>query len=99
MPRVRSVVSPLLPLALLVALLGLCLPALADGPRVAVLDIDLLKPDYFPAPDTVTADEQQRLDAVAGLLRERLAADGYAVVPAAQVSAAIARADTNRNSF
>ncbi len=61
--------------------------------RVAVLDIDLLKADYFPDPHKVTVDEQRRLDLVADLLRSRLSQAGYEVVGRDQTRAAIRDAD------
>ena len=57
--------------------------------RVVVLDIELLKADYLPDSDIITPAERQRLDLVAQLLRERLQAEGYDVVPEAQTQAAI----------
>jgi hypothetical protein len=61
--------------------------------RVAVLDIDLLKADYFPDPHKVTVDEQRRLDRVADLLRSRLSQAGYEVVGRDPTRAAIRDAD------
>jgi hypothetical protein len=61
--------------------------------RVAVLDIELLKPDYYPSPHKPTADEQRRLDLVADLLRSRLSQDGYDVVARDATRAAIRDAD------
>jgi hypothetical protein len=60
---------------------------------VAVLDIDLLKADYFPDPHKVTVDEQRRLDRVADLLRSRLSQAGYEVVGRDPTRAAIRDAD------
>ena len=86
-------------LALLVsALLAAMLPAaparVAEaGPRVAVLDIELLKADYLPNADRVMPEERARLDMVAELVRERLRAEGYDTVPAAETRAAIHAAD------
>lgn len=64
--------------------------------RVAVLDIELLKPDYYPSPHKATVDEQRRLDMVADLLRARLSQDGYVVVPADATRAAIREADPDQ---
>ena len=61
--------------------------------RVAVLDIELLKPDYYPSPHKPTGDEQRRLDLVADLLRSRLSQDGYDVVGRDATRAAIRDAD------
>ncbi len=63
--------------------------AQAAAPHVAVLPLELLKADYFPDPDRVTAAEQTRLDMVAGMIRERLAAEGYLVADAAATRAAV----------
>ena len=60
---------------------------------VAVLDIELLKADYLPDPDRITPEERRRLDMIAGLIRERLRAEGYDAVSAAQTRAAIQAAD------
>lgn len=67
----------------------------ADSPpkRIVVLDIELLKADYLPDAHEVTPQERRRLDLVAEVIRERLAAEGYAVVSAAATKAAIAAAD------
>lgn len=64
--------------------------------RVAVLDIELLKPDYYPSPHKPTADEQRRVDMVADLLRARLSQDGYEVVPGDATRAAIRNADPDQ---
>lgn len=64
--------------------------------RVAVLDIELLKPDYFPSPHEPTLDEQRRLDMVAELLRARLLKDGYEVVARDATRAAIRDANPNQ---
>ncbi len=61
--------------------------------RLAVLDIELLKPDYYPSPHKATTDEQRRLDMVADLLRSRLQREGYEVVAADATRAAIRDAD------
>ena len=85
--------------ALLVAALLAVVPQTAPagaaetGPRVAVLDIELLKADYLPNADRVTPEERARLDMVAELVRERLRAEGYDTVPAAETTAAIHAAD------
>ena len=63
------------------------------GPRVAVLDVELLKADYLPNADRVTPEERARLDMIAELVRERLRAEGYDTVPAAETRAAIHAAD------
>ena len=84
-------------LALLAAaLLSLPGPATAQGAepkRVAVLDVELLKADYLPDPHRITPEERRRLDMVADLIRDRLRAEGYDPVPAAQTKAAIQAAD------
>ena len=75
---------------LLVAALQMALARTAEaGPRVAVLDIELLKADYLPNADRIMPEERRRLDMVAELVRERLRAEGYDTVPAAQTRAAI----------
>ena len=80
--------------ALLVATLQMALPRAADaGPRVAVLDIELLKADYLPNADRIMPEERRRLDMVAELVRDRLRVEGYDTVPAAQTRAAIHAAD------
>ena len=85
--------------ALLVAALLAVVPQTAPagaaeaGPRVAVLDVELLKADYLPNADRVTPEERARLDMVAELVRERLRAEGYDAVPAAETTAAIHAAD------
>lgn len=61
--------------------------------RIVVLDIELLKPDYYPSPHQATVDEQRRLDMVADLLRSRLSLEGYQVVAADITRAAIRNAD------
>ena len=78
------------------ALLALALPAAQSAEpwrRVAVLDVELLKADYLPNADRIMPEERQRLDMVAELVRDRLRAEGYDVVPAAQTGAAIRAAD------
>ena len=60
--------------------------------RVAVLDIELLKADYLPDAHTTTEEERHRLDLVAELIRTRLGAEGYDVVPAAATRQAIREA-------
>jgi len=79
---------------LLVATLQMALPRVVDaGPRVAVLDIELLKADYLPNADRIMPEERRRLDMIAELVRDRLRAEGYDTVPAAQTRAAIHAAD------
>ena len=63
------------------------------GPRVAVLDVELLKADYLPNADRIMPEERQRLDMVAELVRDRLRVEGYDVVPAEQTAAAVLAAD------
>ena len=78
------------------ALLLLALPAAQSAEpwrRVVVLDVELLKADYLPNADRIMPEERQRLDMVAELVRDRLRAEGYDVVPAAQTAAAIRAAD------
>ena len=78
------------------ALLVLVLPAAHSAEpsrRVAVLDVELLKADYLPNADRIMPEERRRLDMVAELLRDRLRAEGYDTVPAAQTGAAIRAAD------
>ena len=83
-----------LSIALVLSLAAAPLAAGAESiMRVAVLDIDLLKADYFPDPHKVTVDEQRRLDRVADLLRSRLSQAGYEVVGRDQTRAAIRDAD------
>jgi len=60
--------------------------------RVAVLDVELLKADYLPDAHTITEEERHRLDLVAELIRTRLRAEGYDVVPAAATRQAIREA-------
>lgn len=67
--------------------------AQSTGPRVVMLPVELLKADYFPDPHRITDDEQARLDMVAGLIRERLAVEGYGVVAGDATHAAVAAAD------
>ena len=63
------------------------------GPRVAVLDVELLKADYLPNADRIMPEERQRLDMVAELVRDRLRVEGYDIVPAEQTAAAVLAAD------
>lgn len=80
--------------ALLAAMLQAAPVRAAEAePRVAVLDIELLKADYLPNADRVMPEERARLDMVAELVRERLRAEGYDTVPAAETRAAIHAAD------
>jgi hypothetical protein len=73
------------------------LAARADATkRVAVLDIELLKPDYYPSAHKPTADEQRRLDMVADLLRAGLSKDGYEVVARDATRGAIRDADPDQ---
>lgn len=64
--------------------------------RVAVLDIELVKADYLPDPDRVTPEERRRLDMIADIIRDRLRAEGYDPVSAAQTKAAIRAADSGQ---
>ena len=79
--------------ATLLSLSGQTAQSAEPTKRVAVLDIELLKADYLPDPDRITPEERRRLDMIAGLIRERLRAEGYDAVPAAQTRAAIQAAD------
>ena len=80
--------------ALLVAALQMAPARIAEaGPRVAVLDIELLKADYLPNADRIMPEERRRLDMIAELVRDRLRTEGYDTVPAAQTRAAIHAAD------
>ena len=80
--------------ALLAATLQMALARVAEaGPRVAVLDIELLKADYLPNADRILPEERDRLDMIAELVRDRLRAEGYDTVPASQTRAAIHAAD------
>ena len=74
------------------ALLAVPVSAESASPRVAVLDIELLKADYLPDADRVTPEERTRLDMIAELVRERLRREGYDAVSAAATGAAIADA-------
>lgn len=65
----------------------------AEPKRVAVLDVELMKADYLPDPHRITPEERGRLDMIADLIRDRLRAEGYDPVPAAQTRAAIRAAD------
>ena len=74
------------------ALLVLVLPAAHSAEpsrRVAVLHVELLKADYLPNADRIMPEERRRLDMVAEIVRERLRAEGYDTVSAAQTTAAI----------
>lgn len=78
------------------ALLVPTLPAAQSAepwPRVAVLDVELLKADYLPNADRIMPEERRRLDMIAELVRDRLRAEGYDTVPAAQTADAIHAAD------
>jgi hypothetical protein len=77
----------------LLAALPASVAARAQAKRVAVLDIELIKADYLPDAHVVTPQERDRLDVVAELIRERLDAEGYAAVSAADTRAAIRAAD------
>ena len=87
--------------ALIIVIIAASLPVRAasaaetDAPRkrIAVLDIELLKADYLPDAHVITTEERHRLDLVAEVIRERLAAEGYAVIPQPQTKAAITAAD------
>ncbi len=84
----------LLLMALILAVLQMAPARFAEaGPRVAVLDIELLKADYLPNADRIMPEERRRLDMVAQLVRNRLRAEGYDTVPAARTRAAIHAAD------
>ena len=87
----------LLLMALILAVLQMAPARFAEaGPRVAVLDIELLKADYLPNADRIMPEERRRLDMVAEIVRERLRAEGYDTVSAAQTTAAIDAADTGQ---
>ena len=88
-PGLALLLATLLAVALQMALV----PVAEAGPRVAVLDIELLKADYLPNADRILPEERRRLDMVAELVRDRLRAEGYDTVPAAQTRAAIHAAD------
>jgi len=93
----RRVLFRALILIALVSCAAASLAASADTvKRVAVLDIELLKPDYYPSPHKPTVDEQRRLDMVAELLRARLSQDGYEVVAGDATRAAIRDADPDQ---
>ncbi len=79
--------------ATLLSLSGQAAQSAEPTKRVAVLDIELLKADYLPDPDRITPEERRRLDMIAGLIRERLRAEGYDAISAAQTRAAIQAAD------
>ena len=95
----RIALSPAVVLAALLCVFPVLSSGAGGAPLVAVLDIDLLKPDNFPEPYGVTADERQRLEMVATLLRERLAAEGFGVVPGDATHAAIVAADPRQNLY
>ena len=81
------------------ALLILALPAAHSAEpwrRVAVLDVELLKADYLPNADRIMPEERRRLDMIAEIVRDRLRAEGYDTVSAAQTTAAIDAADTGQ---
>ncbi len=80
-------------LAAVAVLFPVSLQAAGSPPRVAVLEIELLKADYFPDAHLITASEQQRLDLVADTIRTRLRAEGYDVVTADATRAAIRQAN------
>ena len=84
----------LLVVALLVAAVQAAQARAAEpGPRVAVLHIELLKADYLPNAERIMPDERRRLDMIAKLIRDRLRAEGYDAVSAANTEAAIHKAD------
>ena len=84
----------LLVVALLVAAVQAAQARAAEsGPRVAVLHIELLKADYLPNAERIMPDERRRLDMIAKLIRDRLRAEGYDAVSAANTEAAIHAAD------
>ncbi len=84
----------LLVVALLVAAFQAAQARAAEpGPRVAVLHIELLKADYLPNAERIMPDERRRLDMIARLIRDRLRAEGYDAVSAANTEAAIHAAD------
>lgn len=92
--RRNGIIQAVAGVTLLLFAVGVPTAAGADAlKRVAVLDIELLKPDYYPSPHKATVDEQRRLDMVAGLLRSRLEQEGYEVVAADATRAAIRDAD------
>ena len=81
-------------MALILAVVQIAHARYAEAePRVAVLDIELLKADYLPNAERIMPDERRRLDMVAELVRDRLQAEGYDTVPAALTRAAIHAAD------
>ena len=78
------------------ALLVLALPMAHSAepwPRVAVLDVELLKADYLPNADRIMPEERDRLDMIAEIVRDRLRIEGYDTVPAAHTRAAVHAAD------
>jgi len=84
----------LLVVAILVAAVQAAQARAAEpGPRVAVLHIELLKADYLPNAERIMPDERRRLDMIARLIRDRLRAEGYDAVSAANTDAAIHAAD------
>ena len=77
LPRRNGIINAVVGVTLLLCVFGAPTVAAADAfKRVAVLDIELLKPDYYPSPHNATSDEQRRLDMVADLLRSRLEREG-----------------------
>lgn len=74
------------------AAVPVCVQAGGTPIRVAVLDVELLKADYLPDAHIITKEERHRLDLVADLIRTRLRAEGYDVVPAAATRQAIREA-------
>ncbi len=60
--------------------------------RVAVLDVELLKPDHLPDAHRITDEERRRLDAIAALVRRRLRDEGYRVVSEEDTKRAIGAA-------
>lgn len=93
----RTVLFPIF--VLIAFVLSAAAPLAADADtvkRVAILDVELLKPDYYPSPHKPTVDEQRRLDMVADLLRSRLSEEGYKVVSGDSTRAAILAADPDQ---
>lgn len=86
-------VGRLAPALLLMLLVPIAAVGNDHAPRIAVLDIELLKADYLPDAHTVTAEERDRLDIVAELIRSRLRKEGYDVVSAAATREAIREAN------
>ena len=81
----------------LALVLTMLIPVVAMGedhaPRIAVLDIELLKADYLPDAHTVTVEERDQLDIVAELVRSRLRKEGYDVVSAELTREAVREAN------